>query len=269
MKDIAIRFVSGVLYVSLIFISLFLSREWFIGLLLVLATITLHEFLKIVSLKGILAYILLFIAFYFIAYLEFNSYVIYTMLGINVLINLYLLRDVLFLNTLTLYAKNRYFCIFFYLISGFVFLGLIPSIGVHNNFNPTIIFSIFVLIWANDTFAYLVGKQFGKRKLNEKVSPKKTVEGFIGGIVGALIIGVAVFYNTQLYSLIIWLVLALLIAIIGTIGDLIQSKFKRSAGVKDSGKLMPGHGGLYDRLDSIIYASPFIYTFLVIIEYVS
>lgn len=269
MKDIAIRFISGVLYVSLIFISLFLSREWFIALLFLLALITLHEFLKIISLKGYIAYALLGLTFYFISFLEIHPLAIYSLLAITLFVNLYLLRDVLFLNTLSLFSKNRYFCILFYLIGGFVFLSLIPSIGTQNTFTPTIIFSIFVLVWANDTFAYLVGKSFGKRKLNEKISPKKTVEGFIGGLAGALILGVIVYYITQLYSLSVWLILALFISVLGTIGDLIQSKFKRSAGVKDSGKLMPGHGGLYDRLDSIIYTSPFIYTLLVILEYVS
>ncbi len=269
MKDIAIRFLSGLLYVSLIFISLFLSREWFLGLLFILALITLNEFLRLVSLKGFIAYLLLAVAFYFISYKEINPSSVNVILGASILVNLFLLRDVLFLNRLTLFKKRRYFCILFYIICGFIFLSLIPSMGAANEFNPTILFSIFILVWSNDTFAYLIGKNFGKRKLMESISPKKTVEGFLGGLVGALIASVLVFYFTSLYNVYIWLVLALLVSILGTTGDLIQSKFKRKAGVKDSGKLMPGHGGLYDRLDSIIYASPFIYTLLAILDYVS
>jgi phosphatidate cytidylyltransferase len=269
MKDVAIRFLSGLLYVSLIFISLFLSREWFIGLLFILAFITLNEFLRLVSLKGIIAYLLLGIAFYFISYKEINPTSVNLLLGVSLLVNLLLLRDVLILNKLSLFNKRRYFCILFYIISGFVFLTLIPSIGTKNEFNPTILLSVFVLFWSNDTFAYLIGISFGKTKLMERISPKKTVEGFFGGMVGSIIASIIIFKFTSLYNIYIWLSLAIIVSALGTIGDLIQSKFKREAGVKDSGKLMPGHGGLYDRLDSIIYASPFIYTFLSIIDYVS
>jgi len=269
MKDVAIRLLSGVLFVSLIFISIFLSREWFIGLLFVLAIITLYEFLRLLSLKGVVAYLVLAIAFYFISYKEFNPTLINILLGLSILVNIFLLRDALILKELTLFNKRRYFCILFYIISGFVFLTLIPSIGTINEFNPTILLSIFILVWSNDTFAYLIGKGFGKRKLMESISPKKTVEGFFGGMIGALIASIILFKFTSLYNIFIWLSLAIIVSLLGTIGDLIQSKFKRKAGVKDSGKLMPGHGGLYDRLDSIIYASPFIYTFLSIIDYVS
>ena len=101
------------------------------------------------------------------------------------------------------------------------------------------------------------------------ISPKKTIEGFIGGMLGTIFISYFVFLNTRLFSILIWVVLAILIAILGTIGDLVQSKFKRQAGVKDSGKIMPGHGGLYDRLDSILFTSPFIYIFLELFYYVS
>ena len=269
MKDVAIRFLSGVLFVSLIFTSIFLSREWFIGLIFVLAIITLNEFLRLLSLKGIIAYLLLAIAFYFFSYIEINPTSINILLGLSILVNLYLFRDALILKDLTLFNKRRYFCIIFYIISGFVFLTLIPSIGASNEFNPTILFSIFILVWSNDTFAYLIGKSFGKRKLLESISPKKTVEGFFGGLVGALITSIILSKFAELYNIYIWLSIAIIVSFMGTIGDLIQSKFKRKAGVKDSGKIMPGHGGLYDRLDSIIYASPFIYSFLSIIDYVS
>jgi len=266
MKDVVIRFISGALYVALIFISLFLSREWFVGLLFIFAIITLHEFLKIVRLKGYIAYLILAILFYFIAFKAID-FTVPILLVASILVNLFLLRDVILLDKLTFYSKKRYFCIIFYIINGFVFLSLIPFIN--NIFEPNIIIGIFVLVWTNDTFAYLVGKIFGKRKLMENISPKKTVEGFLGGMAGALIASIFVFNFTESLSLPIWILLAVLISTLGTIGDLIQSKFKRLAGVKDSGTLMPGHGGFYDRLDSIIYASPFIYALLIIIDYVS
>jgi phosphatidate cytidylyltransferase len=166
-----------------------------------------------------------------------------------------------------MFEKKKYIAVILYLISGFVFLTLIPFMD--GEFTPKIIVSIFILIWCNDTFAYLIGKNFGKIKLLERISPKKTIEGFLGGLLGAIIASFIIFKYVEIYSLQVWITLACIASVFGTIGDLIQSKFKRQAGVKDSGVLMPGHGGLYDRLDSIIYASPFIFAFLEIVNYVS
>jgi phosphatidate cytidylyltransferase len=121
----------------------------------------------------------------------------------------------------------------------------------------------------NDTFAYLSGITLGKHKLFESVSPKKTIEGFIGGIVFSIIAGIllAKFYMEE--PIIYWIIIALIVGFFGTLGDLIESKFKRVAGVKDSGNIMPGHGGFLDRLDSIIFVAPFIYLFYQILYYVS
>jgi phosphatidate cytidylyltransferase len=267
MKEVIVRFLSGVLYISIFLFSLFMSREWYVGLLFILAVITLNEFLKLVNLKGIIVYIILAISFYFLCYKEINSSIILILLSVTILVNLFLIRDILVLNKTSLFKSKRYFCIIFYIISGFVFLSLIPF--TNKVFEPKIILGIFILVWTNDTFAYLVGKGVGKRKLMEKISPKKTIEGFFGGMAGALLASFIFFKFTSIYNLIFWLFLALLVSVLGTIGDLIQSKFKRLAGVKDSGNIMPGHGGVYDRLDSIIFASPFIYLFIIIINYVS
>ena len=267
MKEVIVRFLSGVLYITIFLFSLFMSREWYIGLLFIFAVITLNEFLKLVNLKGIIVYIILAISFYFICYKEINSSIILILLSVTILVNLFLIRDILVLNKTSLFKSKRYFCIIFYIISGFVFLSLIPF--TNKVFEPKIILGIFILVWTNDTFAYIVGKGVGKRKLMEKISPKKTIEGFFGGMAGALLVSFIFFKFTSIYNLIFWLFLALLVSVLGTIGDLIQSKFKRLAGVKDSGNIMPGHGGVYDRLDSIIFASPFIYLFIIIINYVS
>ncbi|MCH9661436.1 MAG: phosphatidate cytidylyltransferase, partial [Bacteroidetes bacterium] len=190
---------------------------------------------------------------------------IYAILGLFV--NLFLLKDLLVVGKIPMFEKKKYITLIFYIISGFVFLALIPF--RNGTYEVWLIIGVFILIWANDSFAYLIGKNFGRRKLLERVSPKKTVEGFLGGFIGTFIAGFIIFKYTQLLSLGDWLLMAALVSVFGTFGDLIQSKFKRQAGVKDSGTLMPGHGGIYDRLDSVIFVSPFIYAFLEITAYVS
>lgn len=117
------------------------------------------------------------------------------------------------------------------------------------------------MIWCNDTFAYICGKLFGKHKLYEKISPKKTIEGFIGGLIFTQIAAFIMFkyLDVQNTSLLFWMCIGLGISIIGTIGDLVESKYKRQANIKDSGSIMPGHGGILDRLDSILFAAPFLF----------
>ncbi len=125
---------------------------------------------------------------------------------------------------------------------------------------------IVISIWVNDSFAYLVGKNFGKNKLFERISPKKTIEGFVGGLVFTIVTGVVFAQYLHLFSLLNGIVMAIIISVFGTYGDLVESKFKRQANVKDSGNIMPGHGGILDRLDSLFFVAPFIYFYLTIIN---
>ncbi len=126
---------------------------------------------------------------------------------------------------------------------------------------------IILLIWCNDTFAYLSGSVLGKNKLFERISPGKTREGTIGGAL--LTIACSCFFNRCFESELSqsdWVIIALMVAIIGTLGDLCESMLKRSLGVKDSGTIMPGHGGILDRFDSLILSSPFVFTYLFLVH---
>ncbi len=146
---------------------------------------------------------------------------------------------------------------FFYVAFSFFHISLIAS--VDTNF---FIWYIFILAWGSDTFAYFSGRFFGRHKLIEHVSPKKTIEGSIGGLIGSTVLSVlfAYVYNPDFMSF------AILLGLVGSVlaqsGDLIASKIKRYCGIKDFGKIMPGHGGVLDRFDSIILTGPFIYYFI-------
>jgi len=129
-------------------------------------------------------------------------------------------------------------------------------------FSPGIIIGFFILIWANDTGAYLTGMSFGRHKLMERISPKKTWEGFIGGIIIAALAAWFLSGWLGVVDKIHWVIIALIISITGTYGDLVESMLKRSTGVKDSGSIMPGHGGFLDRFDSAIVSFPLVYLFI-------
>ncbi|NMH26995.1 phosphatidate cytidylyltransferase [Flavobacterium silvaticum] len=158
------------------------------------------------------------------------------------------------------------------ILIGYIAIPISAIIWIPNTtgiFKPLTLLGVFILIWANDTFAFLFGKGFGKHKLFERISPKKTVEGFIGGWVMSLAFSIPVAIWLTKEPVLHWLIIATIASFFGTIGDLIESKFKRSAGVKDSGNIMPGHGGILDRLDSIIFVAPFVFLFYQIVTYVS
>lgn len=145
--------------------------------------------------------------------------------------------------------------------------GLINFIANLNGvFSPNIILGILLLIWINDSVAYLVGSKIGKTPLFKRVSPKKTWEGTIGGAVGCLLAPFALAYFFTDFDYSTWLALSIIVMFTATIGDLVESLLKRSVLVKDSGNLMPGHGGVLDRFDAIIFSIPFVFTYLYLIK---
>ena len=148
----------------------------------------------------------------------------------------------------------------------FLCLPCIMMAQMHQTaFGPEKVLLVFVLLWTNDTFAYLIGKLLGKHKLIERISPGKTIEGSIGGLLFTMA-GVIVFsHYASWLSLTEAVGMGLIAVVFGTLGDLCESMLKRQAGVKDSGKLIPGHGGVLDRFDSVLFAMPFVFVFLLLL----
>ena len=138
--------------------------------------------------------------------------------------------------------------------------SLLPHVNMI--FSPGIIIGFFILIWANDTGAYLTGISFGRHRLMERISPKKTWEGFIGGIIIASLVAWFLSGWLGVVDKIHWIIISVIVSIAGTYGDLVESMLKRSIGVKDSGTIMPGHGGFLDRFDSAIISFPLVYLFI-------
>lgn len=273
MKELQTRALSGVIYITLLVVALYWQNALVI-LFFVFGLICMAEFKKLIALESYSPYIVFSFLYLIFAYWKLFSKsgegfdeAIHILLVITIFVQLILIKDLFSEKTIPLFVSKRYIITTFYLSTAFVFL--ISIANYNGSFTPLILFSCFILVWVNDTFAYLVGKNFGKQKLFPSISPKKTVEGFLGGLFFACIASYFIARFIGKLSFNNWLILAILISVFGTLGDLIESKFKRQAKVKDSGVIMPGHGGLLDRLDSIIFAAPFVLLYLRLMLYVS
>jgi len=153
---------------------------------------------------------------------------------------------------------------FLYVLIPFITIYYLPNVRSNNNevliFDPSLILFMFILIWTFDTFAFLVGIKFGKNKILASVSPKKSWEGFTGGLLFTVIISyISVNYIVLFENIQNSIIISLILPVTATIGDFIESHFKREAGVKDSGNFIPGHGGMLDRMDAFIITIPVLY----------
>jgi phosphatidate cytidylyltransferase len=267
MNEFKTRVLSGIVYAAAIFFGLWYGRVSSCVLFLVLGLLCLFEVQKLLNFRNYLSYLIYPISLFIFHYFEIDDKILFLLLLCTFFVKLLLLRDLFSLKGRNAFREKKHIITLFYIVPSFVFLTLIPTL--FENYNTFVLLSVFILMWVNDSFAYLVGKNFGKQKLFEKISPKKTVEGFLGGFIFTIIGGIAISYFSDIMSFYHWVVLGVFVSIFGTLGDLVQSKFKRKADVKDSGKILPGHGGVFDRMDSIIFSSTFAFGFLFLVQHVS
>lgn len=275
MKNLIVRAISGAVFVGLVIASILVNHIFFSILFLIITILCLHEFYSNVKKSGIavqgtLGTIIGALLFSIIATICIGSYK-----GLDDLFFLYSaiipLLFVVFIVELWRKKANPFTNIA-YTILGIAYIA-VPLGAMNFLLNPemeegvyitSIVLGIFILSWTNDTFAYLTGILFGKRRLFERHSPKKSWEGFWGGF-AFTILGAYLLYrfvpDTYL-GLRDWIAIGIITSVIGTLGDLVESMFKRSLNVKDSGTIMPGHGGILDRLDGIIIVIPFIFCYL-------
>ncbi len=181
------------------------------------------------------------------------------MLFLSFIFELYRKKETPFLNIAYTILGSIYIVIPFAML---YHLGYYAIGGFIDTYSFQIILGFFFMLWTNDTGAYLSGKFLGKHKLFERISPKKTWEGSIGGGILTIVIAyILSIYFTNL-SLSNWIVIGILITIFGGLGDLVESMLKRSLNIKDSGNILPGHGGILDRFDGLLLAAPFVYCYL-------
>ncbi|GGD44374.1 phosphatidate cytidylyltransferase [Muriicola marianensis] len=266
MKELLRRLLTGVVYVILLLSAVFLSSDAFDFLFMVFGLACLYEYKKLVRLRGYYIFAAYLGLWWLFIYIIRDAVLINILMFLSITVNIVLIYF--------LFSQKKFYRVYekfviglFYIGGGCIFLTMIPY--KDDAFAKMLIMGIFILIWVNDSFAYLVGKSIGRTKLFPSVSPKKTIEGTVGGFIFTLIAAYVLSQYEPIIKPVEWIILASVIVITGSLGDLVESKLKRLAQVKDSGAILPGHGGMLDRLDSLIFAAPFAYLVLNIFTYVS
>ena len=260
MNELLKRAFFGLIYVTLVIVAL--QNEQAKSLLLLIFLIfSLKEFSELIKIHFNSVFfptLTIFTGFYL--YSNYGSFDVLQIIIGFVLITIYILLIYFIFDKFSLDTLGRLMLSLVYIAIPFALAQLIEK---------KLLLTVFIIIWTSDTFAYLTGKYFGKHKLAEKISPKKTIEGFVGGLTGSLIMAYVLFiffkFEDDSTTMLKFMGLSIIIVIFGTLGDLLESRFKRLAGVKDSGNIMPGHGGMLDRLDSFILAIPFVWAYILII----
>lgn len=269
MSNFTKRVIFGALYTALVVASTLLGPIYFYSLFLAFMLVCIYEYIIMIRLNSIYPFVLAVTCFSTAVISNNNLIVFENNYSEKVVLGVFIL--VIYVSFVTALVSSRKigiqylgknFLTLVYLIIPFSLLIKIPYLNYEEKFDTSIILGIFILIWSNDVFAFFVGKNFGKHKLIERVSPNKTIEGFLGGFIFTFIAAFLVAKYCSSIQPIHWFTIAIIVSIFGVLGDLIESMFKRQAHVKDSSNLLPGHGGFLDRLDSIIFATPFIFIYL-------
>lgn len=277
------RAITGIIFVGVLIGCILGGPISFTLLFALITALTIHEFGNIVSKQPdveinkpicMLAGVFLFFGFAYLGVMPGQTEILipYLFLIIYLLVSeLYLKKK----NPLNNWAYAMMSQI--YIALSFAMLNVLAYHSIGNEgelshyqvqYNPILPLSIFIFTWINDTGAYCTGMLFGKHRLFERISPKKSWEGSIGGGVFSIIAAIVMAHYFPFMSISIWIGLALTVVIFGTLGDLTESLLKRTIGIKDSGNILPGHGGMLDRFDSTLMAVPAAVVYLYIISFI-
>lgn len=273
MKDFGTRTIWGILFVLILTGAIFLGPYTFGLLFLIILAFTLKEFYQLTAVCGFSPQIIPGLIsggiIFILSFLESTGkiaskwyFLLVPLLFFYLVNELYRKKEDPLGNIAVTFLGNLYVAVPFSILNFFVF----TENALGTSYDSSLLISIFVFIWSSDSGAYLFGCKFGRTKLFERISPKKSWEGFIGGLITACIAAWLLSLIFTQYNFSLLILIAGITVIAGTLGDLIESMFKRSAGVKDSGQFMPGHGGLLDRFDSLLLAAPMIFFILQILQ---
>lgn len=270
MNELLTRSISGLVLVALLLGCIFASPWAYAAILLFIVSVGTFEMSRLMKTNSPVGVCIG-------EAVTLSAFVLAALVALKVIEQRWLLLELPLLMVPFLYAlfsvKHDAKPIFTYLFASLTFLCLPSSLMLFmyredlfgSLAGPGLIVLVFCLLWANDVFAYLTGKLLGKHKLFPRISPGKTIEGSIGGLVFTLIAVMVFAHFAEWLPLAKAIGMAAIAVVFGTLGDLCESMLKRQAGVKDSGKLIPGHGGILDRFDSVMFSVPFVFVFLLLL----
>ncbi len=266
MKNLLTRSLSGIIYIAIVVGAVFGGSQWILLLSLIFCLFGTHEYHQLCANRNGSSpslIILLVDSIVSILIWSIGCWIFYPINLITVLCFSPLILLVRFCLAIYDDSSNSWENLgrsvmgWFYIAAPLILLNFLS----HESFENWQLMMVFILIWLNDTGAYCIGSTMGRHRLCERLSPKKSWEGFLGGMIFCIIGGI-VYALCSDDSYIAWAIFGFLVSIMATLGDLFESMLKRSAGVKDSGKLIPGHGGVLDRIDSLLFVLPVAYAFL-------
>ena len=279
MKNLMVRTLSGLVLVA-VFVGAVLGSQWSFGALLLLILVGGQtEFYKLARETGLspqrwmgLAVGVLLFALNFIVFRQFSrsvtdeagGAVLYLLLYIGLLLPTLFVCELFRRSATPLANLGATLLGVLYVAVPLSLLLYVPVLAGDGVWRPETVLCYIFIIWANDVFAYLVGMTFGRHRLCERLSHKKSWEGFFGGLAGAVATGLAAAYALDA-NYWVWGGLALVASLSGVAGDLVESMFKREAGVKDSGQVIPGHGGVLDRFDTLLLSAPYVFLYLLLV----
>lgn len=275
MKNLTPRLLSGLVYVALIYFGT-TGHPWlFAGLMGIFLILCMIEFFSITELTDKLYIGLSFLGaagifYYFSDYLlnQHSAFVLQSLSFAGPILFILACYTIFFSSNELYIDFGKATIAVIYIAVPFAMALCIPLTYLHLGrevITPDILY-IFILIWISDSLAYVVGSLMGKHKFAPKISSGKTWEGAIGGAISTVIAGYIIHHYVAITSPFNWMVIGVIVAIAAPIGDLVESKLKRLFNAKDSGKLIPGHGGFLDRLDSFIFVIPMVYLYLLLNE---
>lgn len=258
MSELAKRTVFGSLFVIVVIGSIFLDYWAFFAVMLITVTIGSKEISQLMAKEdssGLTPVTIILGTLFFVFSVVFRNHS-----RILQIVLLLLPMLIALFSTKHSFEKTVLSC-----WTAMLFVAL-PCILMMYMYDKCLLIILFCLIWINDIFAYLTGMAFGKHKLFERISPKKTIEGSLGGLIMTVLVAFLV-NHYWIHILGEWemMGLAAVVVVFGSLGDLCESMMKRQAGVKDSGKVIPGHGGILDRFDATFLAVPFVYCYLMLL----
>lgn len=273
------RAITGVIFVGVLVGCILGGPISFSLLFALISALTIHEFGTIVSKQQdveinkpicMLAGVFLFFGFAYLGVMPGQTEILipYLFLIIYLLVSeLYLKKKNPLNNWAYAMMSQIYIALSFAMLNVLAYHSTGSTSPYNIQYNPILPLSIFIFTWINDTGAYCTGMLFGKHRLFERISPKKSWEGSIGGGVFSIIAAIIMAHFFPFMSLSVWIGLALTVVIFGTWGDLTESLLKRTLGIKDSGNILPGHGGMLDRFDSTLMAVPAAVVYLYVISF--